>query len=319
MLKINSNPKKEKIAFQRPLATYSIVAYDPETGECGVAVQSHWFSVGSVVPWAKSEIGAVATQSFVDPSYGPLGLTLMQAGKLPHEALDALLTADPSRETRQVAMIDTNGNVAVHTGSRCIAEAGHIQGENFSVQANMMGSNRVWPAMEEAFVTADGDLADRLLTALEAAEDVGGDVRGKQSAALLVVRGCSTGRSWRDTKFDLRVEDHVTPLEELRRLLRISRAYKHASRGDELVANQKLPEAKRAYEAAASLAPEKSELTFWHAVALVSSDKYNEARPLFAKLFEEEPQWRELVRRLPDAGILPENRELIESIISIDS
>ena len=177
----------------RPVSTYSIVALDPETGELGVAVQSHWFSVGALVPWARAGVGAVATQSLVEPGYGPLGLELMAAGKTASQALDALKVADAHPEIRQVAMVDAEGNVAAHTGDNCIPEAGHRTGENYSVQANLMANDTVPDAMARAFESAEGDLAARLLAALQAAEAAGGDIRGKQSAAILVVSGEPTG------------------------------------------------------------------------------------------------------------------------------
>lgn len=303
--------------FSRPVTTYSIVAYDPNSRELGVAVQSHWFSVGSIVPWAEAGVGAVATQSFVDPSYGPLGLALLQKGKSPQQALKALLAGDPQSATRQVAIIDTEGQVAVHTGSRCIAEAGHAKGEFFSVQANMMRNDRVWPEMKQAYDSAEGDLTDRLLSTLEAAETAGGDIRGKQSAALLVVRGASSGRSWVDKKVDLRIEDHANPVEELKRLVRIDRAYKHANRGDELAAEGNISKAKKEYQSAASLAPDIIEFTFWEAVALAFSERFEEAKPLFEKTFKKEPRWRRLVRRLPQVGLLPDDKELIEEITEL--
>ncbi len=307
-----------KNRFHRPVATYSIVAYDPKTGEYGVGVQSHWFSVGSAVPWAEVEIGAVATQSFVEPSYGPLGLTLMRTGKSAQETLDALLAADSQKETRQVAMIDAEGSTAVHTGSRCVAEAGHAEGENFSVQANMMAKDTVWPAMKAVFETCDGDLAERIMTALEAAQGEGGDARGKQSAALLVVRGDATGKSWADRRFDLRVEDHKEPLTELRRLLQLNRAYEHASRGDDLAAEGNIAEANEEYGTAASLAPEIVELPFWQAVSLVSAGKFDEAKPIFADVFKKEPRWRNFVGRLPKTGLLPDDPALIKKIVEIE-
>jgi len=206
----------------RPVATYSIVARDSATGELGVAVQSHWFSVGAVVPWAEAGVGAVATQSFIDPSYGALGLDLMRAGKSAPEALAALLAADAQRDVRQVGMVDARGRVARHTGRLCIPAAGDQAGAQYVVQANLMERATVWPAMARAFEAATGDLAERLMAALEAAEAEGGDIRGRQSAALLVVKAHSTGRPWADRRFDLRVEDHPEPLPELRRLLRLN-------------------------------------------------------------------------------------------------
>lgn len=208
----------------RPVATYSIVARDPQTGDMGVAVQSHWFSVGSVVSWAEAGVGAVATQSFVDPAYGPLGLELMRAGKSAPEALAALLAADDQREVRQVGMVDATGGLATHTGTKCIPAAGSRIGSDFVVQANLMDRETVWPAMARAFESTRGDLADRLLAALDAAETEGGDIRGRQSAALLVVKGQASGAPWADRIFDLRVEDHLEPLQELRRLVLVHRA-----------------------------------------------------------------------------------------------
>jgi uncharacterized Ntn-hydrolase superfamily protein len=195
---------------RRPVATYSIVARDPQTGEMGVAVQSHWFSVGSVVSWAEAGVGAVATQSLVDPAYGPLGLELMRTGRTAPDALRSLLAGDDGRDVRQVAMIDAKGRIEAHTGPRCIADAGHVvdADNQFSVQANLMANVEVWPAMARAYRESTGDLADRLVAALEAAQEIGGDIRGKQSAALLVVSAASTGRPWEDRRFDLRVEDH---------------------------------------------------------------------------------------------------------------
>ena len=196
----------------RPVSTYSIVAYDEKTGELGVAVQSHWFSVGSTVPWAKAGVGAVATQSFVKIEYGPEGLELMEKGLTAQEALDSLVSKDPGRAVRQVGMVDAKGNVAVHTGKKCIEFAGHKTGNNFTVQANIMASQTVWPLMAMTFEMTDGDLAERMMAALETAQAEGGDLRGKQSASMLIVSGNPTGIPWKDTVLDLRVEDHpVTP------------------------------------------------------------------------------------------------------------
>jgi uncharacterized Ntn-hydrolase superfamily protein len=281
-----------------------------------VAVQSHWFSVGPIVPWAEAGVGAVATQSFVDPSYGPLGLALMRAGKSAPEALKALLAADEGREVRQVAMIDAQGRVAAHTGKNCIAAAGHHVGENYSVQANLMDKDTVWPAMAKAFETATGDLTDRLLAALEAAESEGGDIRGRQSAALLVVRGESSGRPWRDRVVDLRVEDHPNPVEELKRLVRVHRAYQHMDAGDLCSEKQDWDCATREYGAAERILPEQVEIVFWHAVTLANKGRVEEALPLFQRVFAREPKWAELVARLPAAELLPANPELLQRIQS---
>jgi uncharacterized Ntn-hydrolase superfamily protein len=304
-------------AAERPVATYSIVARDAATGELGVAVQSHWYNVGAVVPWAEAGVGAVATQSFTDPAYGALGLALMRGGKSAPDALAALLTADAGRDVRQVGMVDAKGRAAAHTGASCIAAAGNLSGEGFTVQANLMDNVGVWPAMKAAYEGATGDLADRMLAALEAAEAAGGDIRGRQSAAIPVVRGTPSGQPWTDRRFDLRVEDHPQPLVELRRLLVLGRTYEHMNRGDELATQAKWDEAGREYAAAARLAPNIVELPFWHAVTLAAAGRLDEARPLFADVFAREPKWRELVPRLPAAELLPDDPTLVEAILAI--
>jgi uncharacterized Ntn-hydrolase superfamily protein len=301
----------------RPVATYSIVARDPQTGQMGVAVQSHWFSVGSVVSWAEAGVGAVATQSFVDPSYGPLGLDLMRAGKSAPEALRALLATDEQREVRQVGMIDARGGLATHTGSLCIPEAGGQTGADYAVQANLMEKASVWPAMARAFETAPGGLAERMLAALDAAEAQGGDIRGRQSAALVVVGGLASGRPWADRVFDLRVEDHPEPLVELRRLVRLQRACNHMSAGDDCLAVQDWACAEREYGAARALVPDNAEMAFWHAVALATGGKLDSARPLFAQAFAADPRWRTLVSRLPAVEQLPADPALLEEILAI--
>lgn len=301
----------------RPVHTYSIVARDPQTGEMGVAVQSHWFSVGAVVPWAEAGAGAVATQSIVDPGYGPLGLALMRAGKTAPEALAALLAADPQREVRQVGMVDAKGQVATHTGKMDIPAAGGQAGAGYVVQANLMEKPTVWGAMARAFEAGRGDLAERMLAALDAAQAEGGDIRGVQSAAILVVRGASTGRPWADKVFDLRVEDDAEPLKELRRLVGVQRAYNHMSAGDDCVAAKDWACAEREYGTAEAMQPANAEMAFWHAVALASNGKMDEARPLFRRAFADDPRWRELVRRLPAVDQLPKDPGLMEAILAI--
>jgi uncharacterized Ntn-hydrolase superfamily protein len=295
----------------RPVHTYSIVARDPTTGELGVAVQSHWFSVGPIVAWAEAGVGAVATQSFVDPSYGKLGLDLMRAGRAAPDALKGLLAADSGSAVRQVAMIDAQGRVAAHTGERCIAAAGHLVGENFSVQANMMEKDTVWPAMAKAFRETKGDLAARMMAALEAAEAAGGDIRGKQSAALIVVSGKPTGKPWVDRKFDVRVDDHPKPLEELKRLLTLQRAYNLMNEGDLALERNDTRAALEAYSGAEALAPGNAEMVFWHAVSLVNVGRVDESLPLFQRTFKMDPRWRELLTRLPKAGLLPNDPKLM--------
>jgi uncharacterized Ntn-hydrolase superfamily protein len=302
----------------RPVSTYSIIARDVTTGELGVAVQSHWFSVGSVVPWAEAGVGAVATQAMSDPSYGPLGLAAMRVGRSAPDALKGLLAGDEKRDIRQVAMIDAMGRVAGHTGSRCIKPAGNITDAKaqFSVQANMMANDRVWPAMGKAYREAQGDLADRLVAALEAAEAEGGDSRGRQSAALLVVSGLPTGKPWIDRKFDLRVEDHPNPVDELKRLVLLQRAYLHMNAGDLAMENNDFAAANTEYTAAREAAPHIVEIPFWCAVTLANGGKTDEALQLFKSVFEREKVWAELIPQLAEAGMLPDDPALIKKILA---
>lgn len=300
----------------RPVNTYSIVAYDSATGQFGAAVQSHWFKVADVI-WVEPGVGAVATQSLVDFAYGPLGIEMMKLGKSSSNALSGLLASDPEREVRQVAMIDRNGQVATHTGSRCIAEAGHQQGVHYSVQANLMEKSTVWSAMATAFENSKGDLAERLMAALEAAQAEGGDIRGKQSAALVVVTGEPSGQSWRDRLFDVRVDDSPEPLVELRRLLDITRAYNHMNRGDDLIAEGKLAEAGDEYARAAELAPGNLEILYWHAVTLATSAEPELAMPIFKRVFEADENWRTLIPRLVKSGLLPDDEALLKRIMGL--
>jgi len=301
----------------RPVSTYSIVARDAATGELGVAVQSHWFSVGSVVPWAQSGVGAVATQSFVEPSYGPLGLAAMGDGIPAATALAKLVERDPHPEVRQVAFVDSSGRVAAHTGNRCIPGAGHRTGDGYSVQANLMLTGDVPEAMAAAFESSEGPLAERMLAALEAAQRAGGDIRGRQSAALLVVRGAASDAPWTDRLIDLRVEDHSRPLVELERLLRLHRAYDMMNAGDEAMAAGEMKRALAEYAAAEELFPDNDEFVFWHAVTLVTNDMSGEALPLFARAFRMNPSWMILIPRLVDKGHLPASPGLAERILAV--
>ena len=303
---------------RRPVATYSIVARDAETGQLGVAVQSHWFSVGSVVPWAEAGVGAVATQSFVEPAYGPLGLELMAAGRTAQQALDALTSTDEGEAVRQVAFVDAEGRVAVHTGSRAIAAAGHRTGDGYSVQANLMEQPTVWDAMAEAYERSEGDLAERMLAALEAAQAEGGDMRGKQSAALVVVRAESTGKPWLDRIFDLRVEDHPEPVQELRRLVGLQRAYQYLNAGDEEVTAGDIEAAMVNYTAAMELARDETtngEAPFWVGITLASIGRVEEALPYLARAYAQDARWADLVARLPAAGLLPDDPSLVQRLV----
>ena len=295
--------------------TFSIVARDAKTGEMGVAVQSHWFSVGPLVPWAEAGVGAVATQSLVEVSYGPKGLALMKAGKSAPEALKELLAADEGRDGRQVAMVDAAGRVAHWTGPKCIPAAGDARGEGFSVQANLMDNDRVWPAMKKAFESATGDLAERMLAALDAAQGAGGDIRGMQSAAILIVKGERSDASWTGKVMDLRVEDSPEPLRELRRLVRVRRAYDFADAGDAFVTAGKIEEAMKAYGKASELMPESAELLYWRAVGLWNAGKKAEALSFFKQVFARENRWAVLTPRLVPAGLLTATDEELKRIL----
>jgi len=300
----------------RPISTYSIVALDAETGQLGVAVQSHWFSVGTVVPWAKAGVGAVATQSIAEPSYGPKGLALMEQGIPADEALQSLLAKDIGENVRQVAMVDAQGNVGVHTGSRCISHASHLTGKNYSVQANIMAKSTVPSAMVQAFESTTGDLAERMLAALDAAEAEGGDLRGRQSAAMLVVSGEPTGDPWTDRIVDLEVADHENPLIELRRLLRISQAYRHAQRGDEYMEKNEMDSALQEYSAATKLYPENPELPFWTAVTLAQTGELEKALLIFNDVFTRNGNLRELIPRIVQAGFLTVEQNVLQEILA---
>jgi len=302
----------------RPVNTYSIVARDVDSGQLGVAVQSHWFSVGSGVLWAEPGVGAVATQSFTDPNYGPLGLQLMRGGKDASQALHALLAIDAHANVRQVGMVDANGVVANHTGDSSIREYCNIAGDNYTVQANLMWKPTVCEAMVAAYESSDGDLAERLMAALEAAEGEGGDIRGKQSAAMLVVSGDRSLPPWSGRIIDLRVEDLAEPLVEMRRLLTMARAYNLMNAGDEFMTVGEIEQAVEAYASAEALVPDSHEMIFWHAATLAGAGRVDESLPLFEKAFAMWPQWRELVQRLPASGLLPDDEKMMQKILGVD-
>jgi len=276
--------------------TYSIVARDPETGELGVAVQSRSFNTGAVVPWGAPGVGVVATQSYTELSYGPLGLELLRAGKTPEQALAELITADEEAAYRQVAILDAEGRVAVHVGEACIPAAGFAAGEGFSAQANMVDSERVWESMAESFERSTGPLADRLLQALDAAEAAGGDWRGRQAGGILVV--AAEGEPWA-REVDLRVDDHPDPLDELRRLVRMRQAYR-AMRGPP--------------------GPDEEDLAVVHELdrtlarifGAAATGRITEARALLQPLLEAEPRWADFIRSLADRELLPKAAELLE-------
>lgn len=297
--------------------TFSIVARDTATGEMAVGVQSHWFSVGSLVPWGRSGVGVVATQSFVNPGYGPQGLDLMQEGKSASEALGILVAQDEGKEYRQVAFLDASGRAEAFTGEKCVEAASHITGKNFSVQANMMLNNKVVPAMELAFRSYPNlPLAERVVKVLQAAQEAGGDIRGKQSAALIVVGPEKVKNTWEDKKIDLRVDDHEQPLEELERSLKVARAYEFMNRGDLAMEEENVEKALEQYGEAMKLFPENLEMKYWTAVALANSGRIDEASTLFDSIFKADDNWREMTKRLPASGLLNISEEELEEIVN---
>ena len=300
------------------VATYSIVARDSETGEMGVAVQSHWFSVGSIVSWGEAGVGVVATQSFVNPAFGPDGLALLKSGITASEVVDKLIAEDEGRDVRQLAILDVNGNVKSYTGKNCIPGAGNIVGENYSVQANLMLNDKVPSAMSKAFEESKGPLAERMMAALFAAESVGGDIRGKQSAAILVVKGKSSGKVWEDRLIDLRVEDDPYPLDKLDRLLKIHRAYNHMNAGDLAVEKGDMKLAMEEYSSAEKMFSENEEMKFWHAVTLATNGDVEASLPLFKKVFEKNENWKILTPRLVPLGLLNVSKEQLQQILSIN-
>ena len=308
------------VALVAPLpasATFSIVARDSATGDLGVAVQSHYFSVGPIVPWAEPGVGVVATQSLVEVAYGPRGLEMMRSGRSATQTLEALLHEDQYRDVRQVAMVDARGEVAVHTGGKCIPDAGNQAGAQYSVQANLMANERVWPAMAKAYETSKGDLAERLLDALEAGQKAGGDIRGQQSAAIVIVKGKRSSKPWADRVMDLRVEDNRAPIAELRRLVGLWRAYRKCDEGDAFVTEGKVEDAMKSYAEAARLAPGNNELLFWQAATLWKLGRRDEATPIFRKVFARDRRWVALVPRLVPAELLEDDPAAIKKIQSL--
>ena len=285
--------------------TFSIVARDPKTGELAVAVQSHWFSVGTVVAWGEAGVGVVATQSFVNKSFGMRGLNLLRDGRTPQQAMDILLSDDSGREVRQVAILDTQGRVATFTGKNCIDAAGQMNGENFSVQANMMLNDKVWPAMAAAWNKYNQlPLPERVIEVLKAAQTVGGDIRGKQSAVIKVFAAHKTGQPWNDELIDLRVDDSKEPIKELERLLKVHRAYEHMNQGDLYTEKNDMENAMKEYNAAMKMFPDNLEMKYWTAITLANNKQVNKAAPMLKAIYAKDPNWRELTRRLPKVGLL---------------
>ena len=302
---------------ERPVYTYSIVAIDEESGQMGGAVQSHWFSVGSLVLWAEPGVGIVATQSFVRPEYGPELLNMFSRGVSPHLALNMLLKEDSEQNVRQIGAVDIKGRSVTFTGKDCIAYASGIQGDGYAIQANIMANPGVPEAMEKAYLSTEGSLADKLYAALVAAENIGGDLRGKQSAAMLVVPLDKVDNLLSSKIYDIRVDDSSDPLSDLDRLMRIQKAYIFANDGDVLAAEGKLQEALDAYNKASELYPENVELLFWGAVILCTDDKFDIAKPMFEKIFKVDPDLREMIPRLENHPMFPLNKNMVKKILDI--
>lgn len=300
-----------------PLAhTFSIVARDPKTGEMAVAVQSHWFSVGTGVSWGEAGVGVVATQSFTNKSFGMRGLALLKQGKTPQEALDILLSDDTGKDFRQVAILDKQGRVATHTGKSCIDMAGHLNGENFSVQANMMLNDKVVPAMEKAWKESKTlPLAERMVAVLKAAQVAGGDIRGRQSAALLIVGAEATATPWNDKLIDLRVDDSAKPIMEIERLLKVFRAYEHMNKGDYHVEKNEMALAMDEYNKAMKMFPNNLEMQYWTAITLANNKEITKASEMLQSIYKKDPNWRELTKRLPKVGLLTASENDLKELV----
>lgn len=294
--------------------TYSIVAHDPHTGELGVAIQSHFFGVGRIAGWARAGVGAVVTQAAAEKAHGPAGLDLLAAGRSPEEAVDELMAGDPGRESRQLAMVAADGAAAAFTGEACLAQCGHCTREHVSAQGNMLVSDQAWDAMAGAYDVADGDLAERLLAALDAAEATGGDARGVQSASLLVVGGPQTDRPWDGVLVDVRVDDDTDPLPELRRLVGLNRFYDRllnmlkepglllgpASAGPQCVA-----EALGNLAAGERLLGDNQEATMWRGVLLARTGRTEEGAAALRDAVNRRPELTPYLRQMASAGDLP--------------
>lgn len=302
---------------ENPFAhTFSIVARDVVTGEMAVGVQSHWFSVGTSVCWGKSGVGVVATQSFINPAFGPDGLSLMESGISAEKALIQLIDSDAGKDFRQLALLDVNGSVNAFTGKNCVQSAYQIVGDNFSVQANMMLNDQVVPAMAKAFEENKHlPLAERVVETLLAAQKAGGDIRGKQSAAIIVV-GSEKVPLWQDKKVDLRVDDSSDPLPELKRLLSVHRAYEHMNRGDLAVERNDMPLALQEYAAAEAMQKENLEMKYWTAVTMANNNMLEKALPIFKFVFQKDSNWLEMTKRLPASGLLTVSKNDLQRILN---
>ncbi len=299
----------------RPTNTYSIIAVDKEYGEIGIAVQSHWFSVGTSVAWIRAGTGAVATQSFINPSFGPIGFTLLEQGYTPEETIQELLKNDDGYQARQVAVINKVGEASAFTGTSCFRHAGHYVGPNYSVQANLMSSEKVWSAMSETFENSKGHLAERLLSCLEAAQAQGGDIRGKQSANLKIARLFATGKEWEDNMIDLRIDDHPEPLKEMKRLLTLFRAYEHMDKGEKAIELNDKKQAEEEYSQALNLCPDNLEIRFWHTISKIDTIQDHSVEKELHSIFERDNRWAIMLERLAETGMVQLDDERLSRLI----
>jgi uncharacterized Ntn-hydrolase superfamily protein len=296
--------------------TYSIIAREPNTGELGIAVQSRYFAAGQVVPWIEAGVGVIASQSFANPVYGYEGLRLLRSGMAPQDVLDKLVREDAGEATRQVAIMDAQGRVAVHTGAKCVAAAGHALGTNCCAQANMMAQDTVWQAMVHAFEHSSSDLADRLLAAMEAAEREGGDLRGKQAAGLIVVSGNPSGVSKLDRVVDVRVDDHPAPIGEIKRLLQYARAHQCVRQATDKVVAGDFNGALADLDVCLIAYPDEPQFLFRRALVLLPLGRFEEAREMVQHAHNIHPGWSEILLRFADAGIVPVSRDIVASLVA---
>jgi uncharacterized Ntn-hydrolase superfamily protein len=265
------------------------VAFDPESGELGIAVASRFFAVGSVVPWARAGVGAVATQSFANTTFGWRGLDLMEQGATPEEALEILLRNDSDPDRRQIGIVAFTGESVTYSGSGCLPWAGGRSGKNYAAQGNILAGEAVVAAMEETFLSAEGTLADRIYAALVAGDAQGGDARGKQSAALLIVKEGAGYGGYTDRAIDIRVDDHPEPFKELGRLLNFAQMNYAWNQGWTLFTRKKYTEALPHMERTAVIAPDNPEVFYDLAVIRLAAGKQQPALEALRKALELNP------------------------------
>jgi uncharacterized Ntn-hydrolase superfamily protein len=285
--------------------TYSIVARDTDNGRLGVAAQSCYFALGSVLPWARAGVGAVATQSMVDPGYGPRCLDLLADGLPAPDALDRVRAADEGRDVRQVGLVDAAGRVASFTGALCIDHLSHAAGDGYSAQANMMAGPGVCEAMAEAFEHATGGLANRLVAALVAAEGKGGDARGQMSAAVIVVEGARHDHPWEGVLTDVRVDHHPDPLTELARLVDVAEAYHLCDVAEAALMRGDAGAALSGAEAGLARLPDEGNLRLSYIAALVGVGRTDDAAREVQALVAERPSWEGILRAITERGLVP--------------